>query len=303
MSLLSLFFFERFSFLDSISRLHGRTTLSIKMRLEGYLQNRMSSHPVCISRVSIRNRVTRRISQTYLDIIQDLGFEQMVNFPTRQENTLDLVFTTHPGYKISCKSLPPIGEKSDHDIVLSDTSHQVCRAQPPRCKIYLWKKADVDGISSTTFMNTEFDNIESMWAALKTAVTTALDKHVPSKLSSLAVLIHGFSLEDRSHYSIRQTCSIKVVQPRRTHPWASFPCWFLAFINDLPESVKASDPRLFADDCLLFKLIKCDADAESVQRDLQVLEEWKQTWEMKFHPEKCQVIRIITNKRHEIQTT
>ena len=39
---------------------------------------------------------------------------------------------------------------------------------------------------------------------------------------------------------------------------------FLAFINDNPESVKASDPLLFADDCLLYTLINCDADAESV---------------------------------------
>ena len=77
---------------------------------------------------------------------------------------------------------------------------------------------------------------------------------------------------------------------------------FLAFINDLPEAVRDSDPRLFADDCLLYKLIKCDADAESVQQDLQALEEWERKWQMKFNPEKCQVIRIITNKRHERHT-
>ena len=80
------------------------------------------------------------------------------------------------------------------------------------------------------------------------------------------------------------------------------PLLFLAFINDQPEAVRDSDPRLFADDCLLYKLIKCDADAESVQQDLQALEEWERKWQMKFHPEKCQVIRIITNKRHERHT-
>ena len=40
------------------------------------------------------------------------------------------------------------------------------------------------------------------------------------------------------------------------------PLLFLAFINDLHESVIASDPRFFADACLLYKLIKYDADAE-----------------------------------------
>ena len=54
------------------------------------------------------------------------------------------------------------------------------------------------------------------------------------------------------------------------------PLLFLAFINDLSESVKASDPRLYADDCLLYKLIKCDVDIASVQRDHQALEEWEQ---------------------------
>ena len=44
------------------------------------------------------------------------------------------------------------------------------------------------------------------------------------------------------------------------------PFLFLVFINDLPEMAKASDPRLFAVDCLLYKLINSDADAECLVR-------------------------------------
>ena len=41
-----------------------------------------------------------------------------VNFPTRLQNTLDLVLMPYPSFKIGCKPLPPIGLKSDHDMVL-----------------------------------------------------------------------------------------------------------------------------------------------------------------------------------------
>ena len=35
--------------------------------------------------------------QILIDIINDHGLEQMVHFPTREKNTLDLIFTTLPG--------------------------------------------------------------------------------------------------------------------------------------------------------------------------------------------------------------
>lgn len=75
-----------------------------------------------------------RVSQNFLDLAHDLSLEQMVDFPTRYENTLDLVLTSHPAFMTCCKPLPPIG---DHDIVLYDSSHQVVRTRPPRRKILL----------------------------------------------------------------------------------------------------------------------------------------------------------------------
>ena len=76
----------------------------------------------------------KRVSQTFLDIASDLGLEQMIQFPTCGENTLDLIFTSHPSYQERCKSLPPISERSDHDIVLFDTAHQPVRSRPKRRK-------------------------------------------------------------------------------------------------------------------------------------------------------------------------
>jgi hypothetical protein len=55
------------------------------------------------------NQYTVGTNQTYLDIASDNGLEQIVDFPTRNENTLDLIFTSHPSYKQRCKPIPAIG--------------------------------------------------------------------------------------------------------------------------------------------------------------------------------------------------
>ena len=73
------------------------------------------------------------------------------------------------------------------------------------------------------------------------------------------------------------------------------PLLLLAFINDLPEEVKTSDARLFADDYLLYRHIRNDKDSSDPEADLSALEEAR--WRMRFHPGKCTVIRDYTNKR------
>ena len=57
------------------------------------------------------------------------------------------------------------------------------------------------------------------------------------------------------------------------------PLLFLTYINDLPSTV-SSQVRLFADDCLLYRPIKCRADQEQLQRDLSALQDWADRWGM-----------------------
>ena len=52
--------------------------------------------------------------QILIDIMNDHGLEQMVHFPTREKNTLDLILTTLPGQFQDVHSPDKL---SDHDIV------------------------------------------------------------------------------------------------------------------------------------------------------------------------------------------
>ena len=78
------------------------------------------------------------------------------------------------------------------------------------------------------------------------------------------------------------------------------PLLFLAYINDLPACV-SSEARLFADDCLLYRTIKSQRDADILQDDLNSLQQWEAKWLLQpsFNPDKCEVLRV-TNKRKNI---
>ena len=55
------------------------------------------------------------------------------------------------------------------------------------------------------------------------------------------------------------------------------PLLFLLLINDLP-SVVSSKVKLFADDCLIYRNIKNKEDQIALQKDLNLLVNWGNTW-------------------------
>ena len=84
------------------------------------------------------------------------------------------------------------------------------------------------------------------------------------------------------------------------HREQSGPLLFLAYINDLPDSLRSSDARLFADDNLLYRTVNGAKDNALLQEDLSALEEWERIWQMSFNPSKCSVIRITTGRRKKV---
>ena len=78
-----------------------------------------------------------------IDIMNDHGLEQMVHFPIREKNILDLILTTLPGQFQDVHSPDKL---SDHDIVSGTLKIFIPPVKKPRRKVYLYQKGDTQGI-------------------------------------------------------------------------------------------------------------------------------------------------------------
>ena len=59
----------------------------------------------------------RQVQCQLLELIKDHCLSQVVKIPTRNDRTLDLLFTNSPSPVNRVKGMPPIG-KADHDIIV-----------------------------------------------------------------------------------------------------------------------------------------------------------------------------------------
>ena len=132
----------------------------------------------------------RQVQSRLVDIVQEHCLSQVIDIPTRQEMTLDILLTNNPTLVIRVKSMPPIG-RADHDIVLVEYDIKAKRVlQSPR-KVFLYKRADTQGLKdhmrafADRFMSQDFTriNVNDMWIEFKTAFLKAVDKFISSKMT------------------------------------------------------------------------------------------------------------------------
>jgi hypothetical protein len=70
------------------------------------------------------------------------------------------------------------------------------------------------------------------------------------------------------------------------------PILFLIYINDLPDCIQHSQIFLYADDAKIFKRIDCRLDCLLLQRDIDSIAAWCETWQLKLNISKCVYIRF-----------
>ena len=79
------------------------------------------------------------------------------------------------------------------------------------------------------------------------------------------------------------------------------PLMFILYINDIGQHT-SSTIRLFADDCLLYRVIHNACDALELQKDLEQMCSWAKNWHMRFNASKCTFL-TITKKKTPIKST
>ena len=134
------------------------------------------------------NTYTAALCNLFLTFIVDCGLTQMVDFPTRRQNILDIFVTNRPSLVTACKPVPGI---SDHEAVLIDSLLIANVQSPVKRTIYKWNRADWDELNDTTnyFCNvftSEFSidtPIDQMWNKFKNFCLSILSS-IPSKASS-----------------------------------------------------------------------------------------------------------------------
>ena len=137
---------------------------------------------------SIRgNQYPKEINETATNMINECGLFQLINFPTRQNNCLDILLTNNKSLLTSLIDIPGI---SDHTrIPLADTLCHPFRQKINKRTVHLWNRANVPDIKETLvrdikqYCDSHKDNqspINSQWTELKTIFNRTMEK-IPSK--------------------------------------------------------------------------------------------------------------------------
>ena len=105
------------------------------------------------------NSSYKAIHEHSLDILHNHGLQQLVTFPTRQVNTLDLVATNKPSTIINIQSSAGV---SDHDMVLFEVRSQVKMIEQPSRTIYMYDRANWDALREELHVALTTDHVDTL---------------------------------------------------------------------------------------------------------------------------------------------
>ena len=131
----------------------------------------------------------KELNQCFLDTFDITNLDQIVDFPTRGANILEIMATNRPSLINKCS---PHTGLSDHETsVLLNMNCHPNKSKPVKRMIYLWDRADLTlikqkvetDVSNLLTNNTMNTNIDLLWSSIKHTFDSAMEL-VPSKFTS-----------------------------------------------------------------------------------------------------------------------
>ena len=127
--------------------------------------------------------------EKFIEILNDHHLQQLVHFPTREKNTLDLIITSLPSQFLD---IPSPDRLSDHDIVSGTLKIVIPPIKKTRRKVYRYQKGDYESMRSDAlrfakerYFNGYSDSrsVQENFNLITSFIQDSADNHIPSKTS------------------------------------------------------------------------------------------------------------------------
>jgi len=141
------------------------------------------------------------IHKIVFDFAINHGFAQLVNYSTREQNVLDLVFTDNDCLITDVKPCLPLGHSDHSSVELTLTMSSIKNGKPtvtndaPYHYHYLWHRGDykmacyLSGVDWYTLIG-QHPSVESMWNSLVIVLWFAVGLYVPLRRNACDAAQH-----------------------------------------------------------------------------------------------------------------
>ena len=136
--------------------------------------------------------------------------------------------------------------------------------------------------------------------AVRPVISGKFRRQVNKKISSCfwttSTCVQRSSLGWCSRLTYMETVDwIHVTMDYTNSPWRNKlslgPILFIIYINDLPNHVSCNI-KMFSDDAKIYSSVRSESEAEKIQEHLEKLQEWSDTWLLRFNAGKCKTMHI-----------
>ena len=163
----------------------------------------------------------------------------------------------------------------------------------------------LEALDSWTSTLDEGGSVDIVYMDYQKAFDSVPHRRLKMKLSALGIKGHVLTwiedfLANRKQRVIINNSSSQDADVTSGIPQGSVlgPLLFVAYINDLPRGLK-STAKMFADDTKLYARSDTENGPSDLQDDLNALQEWSRNWLLKFHPQKCCVLKVGKENANE----